>query len=411
MFQCCICKASFADKLFLKEHLKVSGHRVAPKKLVNLSPARKTHLTKGQCKSADPLQLVLSNKPKPAAADLTTQMGALQLKGMPVSVDLKFKQEIGETQKRISIVVHAFIDVSASMCGSRVTETKKSLHALLEELGPNNALTLHTFANQVKPLTGLVKPGQPLAGKKVNLERLGVAQAIEAIQPSGGTALYQAMIEGALCVQRSRQENVEKRLSYAREGAAATAADLKQAHQDSRHEKLVIVTDSDDTVGGFSLEEAVEALAAPLAMGQNYEVYVLAVGDAAAPGSCVSKIAAKLHDKVEVVKAQDSESIATGFATICKKLFRHVKLSIQARSDEPGGLEPHRKSGFSGCSTASKPLHAAASVVRSAAAVAPAFPSPNTWSWIDPRASPVHLLTTQLKASEATRHQRTRQQD
>jgi hypothetical protein len=225
-----------------------------------------------------------------------------------------------------------------------------------------------------------VKPDQPLAGKKVNLERLGVAQAIDAIQPSGGTALYQAMIEGARCVKRSRQANVDKRLSYAREGkAATTAADLRQAHQDSRHEKLVIVTDGDNTVGGSSLEDAVEALRAPLAMGQNYEVYVLAVGDAAAPGSCMSKIAAKLHDKVEVVKAQDAESIAAGFATIRKKLFRHVKLSMQAWSDEPSGLESHRKSGFSGCSAASKPLHAPARVAGSAAAAAaapPRFPKP-----------------------------------
>ena len=375
MFKCSICSASFADKMFLKEHLKVSGHRVAPKKI---DPEGKPQ---GECKSADSLQLVLPHKVKPGAADLTTLLGALQLmdhsksKGKLVSSQLEFKQEIGETQKRIPVVVHVFIDVSGSMCGSRVTEAKKSLHALLDELGPNDALTLHTFANQVKPLTGPAKPGQPLAGKKVNLERLGVAQAIDAIQPSGGTALYQAMIEGALCIKRSRQANVEKRLSYAREGkAAATAADLWQAHQDSRHEKLVIVTDGDDTVGGSSLEDAVEALRAPLALGQNYEVYVLAVGDAAAPGSCMSKIAANLHDKVEVVKAQDAESIAAGFATIRKKLFRHVKLSMQAWSDEPSGLEPHHKSGFSGFSgfsAASKPLPKPGRTASPAAAAAP----------------------------------------
>jgi hypothetical protein len=350
---CSVCHSSFTDKQLLKLHLKQQGHYAAPK-------IDQADMHKQQPLPHGKQQLVLAHdKRRPAEAEAL--MGALQLVDpvtqlallgpKPFQREVEFKQEIGETEKRVPVVVHAFIDVSGSMAGSRINQAKKSLHALIDELGPNDALTLHTFANTVKPLMSPVKD-QPLAGKKVNLERLQVTQAIDAIQPSGGTALYQAMCEGAACVKRSRKANVDKRLTFSLGGpeggklAAAAAAlgsasaqNLRQAHQAARHEKLVIITDGDDSFNGqhSSLEEAVKALKKPLSHEQDYEVYVLAVGDAASPGSCMNRIAQSLPDKMEVVLAQDADSITEGFAKIRKKIFRHMKLSIQAWSDQTSG--------------------------------------------------------------------------
>jgi hypothetical protein len=352
---CAVCHSKFSDKQLLKLHLKQQGHYATPK--IDQATERKQQLHKQQLVLAHDKGPHYPNVQQPAAA----LMGALQLVDpvtqltlmgpQPFQREVEFKQEIGETEKRVPVVVHVFIDVSSSMAGSRINQAKKSLHALIDELGSNDALTLHTFANTVKPLMSLVKD-QPLAGKKVNLERLQVAQAIDAIQPSGGTALYQAMCEGATCVKRSRKANVDKRLAFSLGGPAGKSAaaaldcasgDLMQAHQAARHEKLVFITDGDDSKRDrrSSLEEAVKALQKPLSHEQDYEVYVLAVGDAASPGSCMNRIARSLPDKVEVVLAQDADSITEGFSKIRKKLFRHIKLSVQAWSEHASGPVVH----------------------------------------------------------------------
>jgi hypothetical protein len=58
--------------------------------------------------------------------------------------------------------------------------------------------------------------------------------------------------------------------------------------------------------------------------------FVLAIGDAAKPGSNMLKIAESLPSKVEVISAHRADSITEGFATIRQKLLRHMKIDINA---------------------------------------------------------------------------------
>lgn len=127
------------------------------------------------------------------------------------------------THERVPVGLGLLLDVSDSMFGQRIRDARAAVERfLLESLSQDDALFVMTFNHQPRLLTPWTTPAEAAA----------VRSGLDALRPSGGTAIYDAVLSALPVVDRRPRDR----------GA------------------LVIISDGADTASDASLRELRTAL-------------------------------------------------------------------------------------------------------------------------------------------------------
>jgi Ca-activated chloride channel family protein len=118
------------------------------------------------------------------------------------------------------------LDTSGSMQDEdRLVRAKAGLRTFFRDVGPNDRVGLTAFSDQLRPL-------EPIAPFAQNGDRL--KQRVAGLFPEGGTAFYEAAVEGFETVRR--------------------------LHDSERINAVVLLTDGEDTDSSITFEDALAAL-------------------------------------------------------------------------------------------------------------------------------------------------------
>ena len=106
------------------------------------------------------------------------------------------RQEVTHfSRERVPVGVGVLLDVSDSMFGARIQDARTAVsHFLFELLAPTDEFFLTAFNHAPRPLTGWTRV------------HADVERALADIRPSGGTAIYDAIVEALPMVERRARE-------------------------------------------------------------------------------------------------------------------------------------------------------------------------------------------------------------
>lgn len=97
------------------------------------------------------------------------------------------------TSERVPVGLGLLLDVSDSMFGQRILDARAAVERfLLESLSQDDALFVLTFNHQPRLLTTWTTPA----------EAMTVRQSLDSIRPSGGTAIYDAVLNALPVIDR-----------------------------------------------------------------------------------------------------------------------------------------------------------------------------------------------------------------
>ena len=145
-----------------------------------------------------------------------------------LQLGLNSAQSLKDVQTSLSLTL--VIDNSGSMAGNKLAYVKAGLHVLADKLPKGTRLTIFTFSEVPK----LIFPGKVV--EAADLETLHAA--IDAVQATNGTNLY--------------------------DGLAAGIDDCQSASADFVQKRVMLLSDGEPTVGNTSIAD-ITALAAPAA--------------------------------------------------------------------------------------------------------------------------------------------------
>ncbi len=146
------------------------------------------------------------------------------------------------TNERVPIGLGLLLDTSDSMFGQRMTDARAAVERFLTDLlAPDDEFFVLAFNHQPHPLTGWMET--PGAAE-------GVRRALEAVQPTGATAAYDAILAALpLMPERTRQRAALLLISDGADTASdATIADVRTALLRSDAFVYAIAIDSPERV-------------------------------------------------------------------------------------------------------------------------------------------------------------------
>ena len=141
------------------------------------------------------------------------------------------------TRERVPIGVGVLLDVSDSMFGKRMDDARSAVDTLLFDLlDQADEFFVMAFNHKPRPLTGWTH------------ERGDVRHALAGLRPSGGTAIYDAILDALPLIEaRTRQRAALLVISDGADTAStATLRDLRQALRRSDTFVYAIAIDSPD---------------------------------------------------------------------------------------------------------------------------------------------------------------------
>lgn len=99
------------------------------------------------------------------------------------------------TRERVPIALGVLLDISDSMFGARIQDARTSVDRFLFDLlDPSDEFFLTAFNHKPRPLTGWTRV------------QADVERALAGLRPSGGTAIYDAIVESLPMVDRRARE-------------------------------------------------------------------------------------------------------------------------------------------------------------------------------------------------------------
>lgn len=201
--------------------------------------------------------------------------------------------------------VHCVIDVSGSMAGSRINAAKAALKALFESLQDKDGVSLHAFGSSVRALL-------PMANKKY--QPTFEAMVDELTAADGRTRLWDALVYGAKITKESYDWGKRR---------AATKGKKWVPHL----QRLVVLTDGEDTASEATLEQAIEALDYRNKKDVPHtRIFIIAVGEAM-HSEGLARLASSLKH-VEIIAAADAAAIGEAFKKVRRRMVELVTETI-----------------------------------------------------------------------------------
>jgi Mg-chelatase subunit ChlD len=267
----------------------------------------------GDPRSKTSLRPISSSSASASAAaavdDVTSLMERLGLPSEHAAPRQSVREEVRTkvTSVRRNNHIHIYLDVSGSMGGAdggterRISVAIRGIKALLSDMKPPDFIHFYTFSGHTTRI---------LVCRRAAFREDAFFRNLDAIRPSGKTALRDAIVSSISNARDAHARDVEHGHKKAAEsGQAFDSARLPLHH-------IVILTDGEDTSSSASFLDTTNALQHPgMALPS---VYFIAVGDAARPSSEVKKIAALGGGHVKVTDAVRAADILSAFEHVRK---------------------------------------------------------------------------------------------
>ncbi|MBI3401605.1 MAG: VWA domain-containing protein [Acidobacteria bacterium] len=201
------------------------------------------------------------------------------------------------THDRVPIGLGVLLDISDSMFGKRIQDARAAVDRFLFDLlDPSDEFFLMAFNHRPRPMTGWTRA------------RAEVERALESLKPSGGTAIYDAIVEALPMIDRRERDRAA----------------------------IVVISDGADTASNATLRDLHTAL-----LRSDTFVYAIAIDppDRRAINTSVNvqalrEITSESGGRTEVV--QSSENLKDATARIAEELNRQYML---------GYVSPHPADG------------------------------------------------------------------
>jgi hypothetical protein len=178
----------------------------------------------------------------------------------------------------------------------RITAAIGGIKAMLSDMKPNDVMHFYTFSTSINRI---------LVCRRSKLRDGDFFRQLDAINPSGGTSLRDAIVAAIANARDAHNRDVEHGHKKAAEsGQAFDSARLPLHH-------IVVLTDGEDTSSSSSFEQTTYALQHPGISLPN--VYFIAVGEAAEKSSEVKQIAKSAGKHVKVKEAVRAADILSAF--------------------------------------------------------------------------------------------------
>lgn len=216
--------------------------------------------------------------------------------------------------------VHMWLDVSGSMASSDGGADSRLAAA---KAGINSLLGVMPAATTVVSLTAFNHEIMPLVQAQRVAERTrpgGLNSRMAKLEAAGGTSLYDAAYKAVVAAKAAH----DAAMSAARAAAIAAGSPQNDTVLQGKVpvQILVILTDGEDQHSLHSIEEAIEKLQKP--QMPTLRIFLMAVGEATADGSCLRRIADEVKP-AQLVSAAKAADVAGAFSIVSKRI---VKIAV-----------------------------------------------------------------------------------
>ncbi len=134
-----------------------------------------------------------------SAAPEYNEVGLAEEGSFHVRVGLKYEEVEALSARKVPLDVVCVLDNSGSMTGSKLDSLKKAMDFVIQQLGPNDRLSVVNFNSHPTVLHGLLK---------MNSANQGTAKSrIRALSATGGTDILQGMQQGWSVLESRQTKN------------------------------------------------------------------------------------------------------------------------------------------------------------------------------------------------------------
>jgi tight adherence protein B len=223
------------------------------------------------------------------SADLSREDLALYEEGVAIH-DFALSK-IGQTLENVGIVL--LIDTSASMRGKPIEDALSACALFIEEMNPNDMVSVIGFANDVTVYSDF-------SHDKQQLEAL-----ISGIEAEGSTSLYDGVLKAA-----KQFENI----------------------QGLKHRYIIVLSDGSDTESQITLEEAISKT-----LEQDVTVYSIALLSKDLDPADIEKISKETGG--QIITTFHSEDLVSLYGQISQKIRNQYVLSFVSQSDDADKIQ------------------------------------------------------------------------
>ncbi|KAK6136138.1 hypothetical protein DH2020_030111 [Rehmannia glutinosa] len=181
----------------------------------------------------------------PAPSDSLSGLQKVSIKAVPERPAVAYSKSVSEftvlvglkapsisdnarCSQRAPIDLVTVLDVSGSMCGSKLDLLKRAVHFVIDNLGPSDRLSIVTFAYQATrmlPLRRMTENG-----------RVDAKRAVDSLIASGGTNIVEGLKKGVRVLEERRHKNPVTSIIFLSDGndTENSNSDLFQTFPTSR---------------------------------------------------------------------------------------------------------------------------------------------------------------------------------